>query len=82
MQRTEREPAAEARAGAKPSGGSGVDRRESWEGVGCVLARTHSLGLDAAGVEAMSDAELDACLYPKATTASLRPGPDCAAKAT
>jgi hypothetical protein len=35
--------------------------------VSGVLARAHSLGLDAAGVEAMSDAELDACLYPKAT---------------
>jgi len=47
--------------------------------VSSVLARAHSLGLDAAGVEAMSDAELDACLYPKATAASSRPGPDCAA---
>ena len=47
--------------------------------VSSVLARAHSLGLDAAGVEAMSDAELDACLYPKATAAGSRPGPDCAA---
>jgi len=47
--------------------------------VSAVLARAHSLGLDAAAVEAMSDAELDAGLYPKATAASLRPGPDCAA---
>ena len=38
--------------------------------VSAVLARAHSLGLDAAGVEAMSDAELDACLYPKATAAT------------
>lgn len=47
--------------------------------VSSVLARAHTLGLDAAGVEAMSDAELGACLYPKATAASLRPEPDCAA---
>ena len=47
--------------------------------VSSVLARAQALGLDAAGVEATSDAELDACLYPKATAASVRPGPDCAA---
>jgi transposase len=47
--------------------------------VSDVVARAQSLGLDAAGVEATSDAELDACLYPKATAASVRPGPDCAA---
>jgi transposase len=44
-----------------------------------VLGRARSLGLDAECVEAMSDAELDARLYPKATAASLRPEPDCAA---
>jgi transposase len=44
-----------------------------------VLARARALGLDAEGVEAMSDVELDASLYPKATSASLRPEPDCAA---
>jgi len=47
--------------------------------VSSVLARAQALGLDAAGVEARSDAELDGGLYPKATAASVRPGPDCAA---
>ncbi len=47
--------------------------------VSSVLARARALGLDAAGVEATSDAELDAGLYPKAMAASLRPEPDCAA---
>ena len=47
--------------------------------VSDVMARACSLSLGAAAVDAMSDAELDAGLYPKATAASLRPGPDCAA---
>ena len=47
--------------------------------VSAVMARAHSLGLCAAAVEEMTDAELDAGLYPKATAASLRPEPDCAA---
>jgi transposase len=47
--------------------------------VSDVMARAHSLGLCAAAVEEMTDAELDAGLYPKATAASLRPEPDCAA---
>ena len=38
--------------------------------VAAVLARAHSLGLDAAGAEAMSGGELAANLYPKATEAS------------
>jgi len=47
--------------------------------VSDVMARACSLSLGAAAVDAMSDAELDAGLYPKATAASLRPEPDCAA---
>ena len=38
-----------------------------------------ALGLDAAAVEAMSDEELDARLYPKTAATGLRPQPDCAA---
>ena len=40
-------------------------------------ARSH--GLDAAGAEALSDAELEARLYPKAPPSCMRPEPDCAA---
>jgi transposase len=42
-------------------------------------ADARSLGLDAAAVEALTDAELNARLYPKPLPSCLRPGPDCAA---
>lgn len=47
--------------------------------VAGVSADARSLGLDAAAVEALTDAELDARLYPKAAPSCMRPEPDCAA---
>jgi transposase len=47
--------------------------------VGSVCADARSLGLDAASVDAMTDAELMARLYPKPTPSCVRPEPDCAA---
>jgi transposase len=47
--------------------------------VAGVFSDARALGLDAAAVEAMSDADLDARLYPKTAPTSLRPQPDCAA---
>ncbi len=47
--------------------------------VAGVFTDARSLGLDAATIDAMSDEELDARLYPKAAPASVRPQPDCAA---
>ncbi len=47
--------------------------------VAGVFADARSHGLDAAGVEALSDAELEARLYAKAPPSCMRPEPDCAA---
>jgi transposase len=47
--------------------------------VAGVYSDARALGLDAAAVEALSDAELDARLYPKVPAACMRPEPDCAA---
>ena len=47
--------------------------------VGGVAADARALGLDAATVETLTDAELEARLYPKTPPACMRPGPDCAA---
>ena len=47
--------------------------------VASVFAAARSLGLDAAAVEALTDTELEARLYAKATPACMRPEPDCAA---
>ena len=47
--------------------------------VAGVFADARALGLDAVAVEALTDAELEARLYPKPTSACLRPEPDCAA---
>jgi transposase len=47
--------------------------------VGSVCADARSLGLDAASVDAMTDAELTARLYPKPLPSCVRPEPDCAA---
>jgi len=47
--------------------------------VAGVTADARALGLDAAGVEALTDAELEARLYPKAPPSCLRPEPDCTA---
>lgn len=47
--------------------------------VAGVFTDARALGLDAATIDAMSDEELDARLYPKATPTSVRPQPDCAA---
>ena len=47
--------------------------------VAGVCTDARSLGLDAAAVEALTDAELEARLYPKARPSCLRPEPDCAA---
>ena len=43
------------------------------------LARAAAIGLDADGIERLTDAELEAALYPKAVAASARTVPDCAA---
>ena len=45
--------------------------------VSDVFAQARGLGLDAAAVEAMTDAELEARLYPKPPPAQGRPEPDC-----
>lgn len=45
--------------------------------VASVFADARTLGLDAAAVDAMSDAELDARLRPKTAPTSVRPEPDC-----
>jgi transposase len=45
--------------------------------VAGVFADARALGLDAATVDAMSDAELDARLRPKTAPTSVRPEPDC-----
>lgn len=47
--------------------------------VASVYSDARSLGLDAESIDAMSDAELDARLYPKAAPSCVRPEPDCAA---
>ena len=47
--------------------------------VAGVFADARSHGLDAAGVEALSDAELEAHLYPKVPPSCMRPEPDCSA---
>lgn len=47
--------------------------------VASVYADARSLGIDAAAVEAMTDAELAARLYPKTAPSCVRPEPDCAA---
>jgi transposase len=46
--------------------------------VHSVYSDARSLGIDAAAVEAMTDAELAARLYPKTPPSCVRPGPDCA----
>ncbi|HKY41409.1 MAG TPA: IS21 family transposase [Polyangiaceae bacterium] len=46
--------------------------------VASVYADARSHGIDAAAVEAMTDAELGARLYPKTTPSCVRPEPDCA----
>ena len=46
--------------------------------VAGVFTDARGLGLDAATIDAMSDAELDARLYPKTVPTSVRPQPDCA----
>ena len=46
--------------------------------VAVASADARSLGLDAAAVEALTDAELEALMYPKPPPACLRPAPDCA----
>jgi transposase len=46
--------------------------------VHSVYSDARSLGIDAAAVEAMTDAELTLRLYPKAAAACCRPEPDCA----
>jgi hypothetical protein len=43
------------------------------------LARATAIGLDADGIERLTDAELEAALYPKAVAPSARAVPDCAA---
>jgi transposase len=47
--------------------------------VASVFTDARSLGLDAAAVEALSDAELEAQLYAKPSPTCMRPEPDCAA---
>ena len=47
--------------------------------VAGVFADARSHGLDAAAVEALTDAELEARMYPKAPLTCLRAEPDCAA---
>jgi transposase len=47
--------------------------------VASVYADARSLGIDAAAVEAMTDADLAARLYPKTAPSCARPEPDCAA---
>ncbi len=47
--------------------------------VGGVCLDARALGLDAESIDAMSDAELEARLYPKTPPTVVRPEPDCAA---
>jgi transposase len=47
--------------------------------VANVVTDAAALGLDLAAVEALTDAELEAQLYPKTTPSCMRPEPDCAA---
>ena len=47
--------------------------------VANVVTDARSLGLDLAAIEALTDAELEARLYPKTPPACIRPEPDCAA---
>jgi transposase len=47
--------------------------------VATVFADARSLGLDAAAIEALTDAELEARLYAKASPTCMLPEPDCAA---
>jgi len=47
--------------------------------VAGVFAQAHSLGLDAATVDALTEDELQARLYPKPPPVCMRPEPDCAA---
>ena len=66
--------------------GLGRTHRQVAAAVGVSAGKVHSvysdarsLGIDAAAVEAMTDAELTARLYPATTLSSVRPEPDCAA---
>jgi len=63
----------------------GLTNRRVASAVGVSAGKVHSvysdarsLGIDAAAVEAMTDAELTARLYPKTSPACVRQGPDCA----
>jgi transposase len=63
----------------------GLTNRRVAAAVGVSAGKVHSvysdaksLGMDAAAVEAMSDAELTLRLYPKTVAACCRPAPDCA----
>ena len=63
----------------------GLTNRRVASAVGVSAGKVHSvysdarsLGIDAAAVEAMTDAELTARLYPKTSPACVRRGPDCA----
>src|SRR5439155_23431181 len=47
--------------------------------VSGALARAAAIELDAEGVERLTDAELEAALYPKTVAANSRAVPDCAA---
>ena len=47
--------------------------------VSGAVARAAEVGLDADAIARLSDAELEAALYPKAVAACARPVPDCAA---
>jgi len=63
----------------------GLTNRRVASAVGVSAGKVHSvysdarsLGIDAAAVEVMTDAELTARLYPKTSPACIRPQPDCA----
>ena len=63
----------------------GLTNRRVASAVGVSAGKVHnvysdarSLGIDAAAIEAMTDAELTARLYPKTSPACVRRGPDCA----
>lgn len=63
----------------------GLSHRQVASAVGVSAGKVHSvysdarsLGIDGTAVEAMTDAELAARLYPKAVPSCVRPGPDCA----
>jgi transposase len=47
--------------------------------VASVLADARAHGFDAAAVDALTDAELEACVYPPPPPSCMRPEPDCAA---